>query len=202
MQWGGVFRAFRQPDFRAAAFGYFGHMWELYAFWVLVPLFVAGVYPQASITTVSLLAFAVIGAGAFGCVAAGRLSRRFGSARVAVTALAISGSLCLFYPWIHTVSAGVALAALLVWGVAVIADSAQFSALASRHAPHDGVASALAIMNSIGFGLSALAIPLTAGLWQSMGAQVSWVLLPGALLGVITMRPLLGRQSRVTTSTS
>ncbi|WP_322520398.1 MFS transporter [Guyparkeria halophila] len=202
MQWGGVFRAFRQPGFRAAALGYFGHMWELYAFWVLVPLFVAGLYPQASITTISLIAFAVIGVGALGCIAAGRLSRHLGSARVAVGALAISGALCLFYPWLASLSVGLALAALLIWGVAVVADSAQFSALASRHAPPDGVASALAIMNSIGFGLSALAIPLTTSLWQDLGAQVSWLLLPGAVLGVMAMRPLLGARSPATTRSS
>ncbi len=202
LQWGGVFHSFRQPGFRAAALGYFGHMWELYAFWVLVPLFIAGLYPLASTTTLSLLAFVVIGVGAIGCVWAGRLSRRLGSARVAVGALAISGSLCLLYPWLVELSAELALIALLIWGVAVIADSAQFSALASRHAPPDGVASALAIMNSIGFGLSALAIPITTSLWQDLGAQVSWLLLPGAVLGVVAMYPLLRARSPVATESS
>ncbi|MFO7807860.1 MFS transporter [Guyparkeria sp.] len=192
LQWGGVFRAFEKPGFRAAALGYFGHMWELYAFWVLAPLFVAGLYPQGSTATISLFAFAVIGIGSIGCVAAGRLSRHFGSARVAVAALVVSGGFCLVYPWLAGLSAGLALVALLLWGVAVIADSAQFSALASRHAPPDGVASALAIMNSIGFGLSALAIPITTSLWQDLGAHVSWLLLPGAVVGVVAMRPLLG----------
>lgn len=193
LQWGGAFRAFARPGFRAAALGYFGHMWELYAFWVLVPLFVGALYPQAPSGVVALLAFSVIGLGAVGCVLAGRLSRTLGSARVAVIALGISGTLCLVYPWLTGVSAGLALAALLVWGVVVIADSAQFSALASAHAPPEGVASALAIMNSIGFGLSALAIPLTTALWQDMGAGVSWLLLPGAVLGLLAMRPLLAR---------
>ncbi|RRQ24049.1 MFS transporter [Guyparkeria sp. SCN-R1] len=202
LRWGGVFRAFGQPGFRAAALGYFGHMWELYAFWVLVPLFIAGLYPEGSTTTLSLLAFAVIGIGAIGCVAAGRLSRHLGSARVAVAALTISGGLCLFYPWLAELSAGLALVALLIWGVAVIADSAQFSALASRHAPADGVASALAIMNSIGFGLSALAIPITTSLWQDLGAHVSWLLLPGAVVGVVAMRPLLGARSPAKTRAS
>jgi hypothetical protein len=81
--------------------------------------------------------------------------------------------------------------ALLLWGLAVIADSAQFSALATRHAPADGVASALAIMNGIGFALSALAIPLVTAAWENVGPAVSWLLLPGAVFGVWSMRPLL-----------
>lgn len=202
LQWGGAFRAFRHPGFRAAALGYFGHMWEVYAFWVLIPLLIAGLYPQATITMLSLLAFAVIGVGAIGCVAAGRVARHLGSARVAVVALATSGGFCLFYPWLADMSAGLALAALFLWGVAVIADSAQFSALASDHAPPDGVASALAIMNSIGFGLSALSIPITTSLWLDLGAHVSWLLLPGAVLGVTAMRPLLGARSAVSTKAS
>ena len=191
LNWGGVFAAFRRPGFRAAAFGYFGHMWELYALWVLVPLLLAGIYPEASRHSLSLLAFAVIGIGALGCVLAGRWSRQIGSAPVAVIALATSGLLCLVYPWLQGLPEPLLLAALLLWGLAVIADSAQYSALASQHAPPEGVASALAIMNSIGFALSALAIPLVSGLWDRLGVQVSWLMLPGAVLGVLAMRPLL-----------
>mgnify|MGYP006282960695 FL=1 len=191
LHWGRVFSAFRRPGFRAAALGYFGHMWELYAFWVLVPLFLAWLYPHASASDLSLLAFLVISIGAVSCVAAGRFARRLGSARVAVIALGLSGSLCLVYPWVAQTSATLALMALLLWGLAVIADSAQFSALATRHAPADGVASALAIMNGIGFSLSALAIPLVTAAWDNVGPAVSWLLLPGAVFGVWSMRPLL-----------
>jgi len=196
LNWGGVFAAFRRPGFRAAAFGYFGHMWELYALWVLVPLLLAGIYPEASRHGLSLLAFAVIGIGALGCVLAGRWSRHIGSAPVAVIALATSGLLCLVYPWLQGLPAPLLLAALLLWGLAVIADSAQYSALASQHAPPEGVASALAIMNSIGFALSALAIPLVSGLWDRLGVQVSWLMLPGAVFGVLAMLPLLRSRRR------
>lgn len=194
LNWGRVFTAFRQPGFRAAAFGYFGHMWELYAFWVLVPLFLASIYPQATTGHLSVLAFVVIGIGALGCITAGRLSRRLGSARVATIALVVSGALCLFYPWIAQASTVLAMTALIVWGAAVIADSAQFSALASRYAPVDGVGSALAVMNGIGFSLSALAIPLVTGMWESIGPAVSWLLLPGAVVGIWSMWPLLTRR--------
>ena len=191
LNWGGVFAAFRRSGFRAAAFGYFGHMWELYAFWTLTPLFLAAIFTGFPAHTISLLSFAVIGIGGISCVLAGRLSRHLGSARVAVGALAISGLLCLVYPWLQGFSDAVALLLLLVWGAAVIADSAQYSALASAHAPAEGVASALAIMNSIGFALSAVAIELVSGIWNDWGAPVSWLLVPGPLLGVLAMRPLL-----------
>ena len=193
--WGGVFSAFRRPGFRAAAFGYFGHMWELYAFWVLVPLFLAAIYPDAEAAQLSLLAFLVIGLGAASCVVGGRLSTRLGSAPVAAIALATSAGLCLLYPWISEGPATLATMALFLWGLAVIADSAQFSALATRHAPADGVASALAIMNGIGFALSALAIPLVTTAWESIGPAVSWLLLPGAVFGLWSLRPLLANRS-------
>ena len=195
LNWGGVFAAFRRPGFRAAAFGYFGHMWELYALWVLVPLLLAGLYPEAPRQTLSMLAFAVIGIGALGCVLAGRWGRHIGSAPVAVIALALSGILCLVYPWLQDLPAPLLLAALLVWGFAVIADSAQYSALATQHAPPESVASALAIMNSIGFALTALAISLVSGLWDTLGVYVSWLLLPGPVLGVLAMAPLLRRRA-------
>lgn len=191
LNWGGVFAAFRRPGFRAAAFGYFGHMWELYAFWILTPLFLAAIFTSFPAHVISLLSFAVIGIGGISCVLAGRLSRHIGSAPVAVGALALSGLLCLLYPWLQGLPEYLILGALLVWGAAVIADSAQYSALASAHAPADGVASALAIMNSIGFALSAVAIELVSGIWNEWGAPVSWLLLPGPLLGIIAMRTLL-----------
>lgn len=197
LNWGGVLQAFRLRRFRAAALGYFGHMWELYAFWTLVPLLVLqllGHTPlKATEALVAVLSFLVIGIGGLGCVMAGRWSRQLGSAPVAALALGTSGLICLIYPWLHLAGPGIGLALLLIWGAAVVADSAQFSALASRHAPPEIVGSALAIMNSIGFSISVLAIFLVTSQWDTIGSEVAWLLLPGPVLGLLGLSLLLRR---------
>ncbi len=184
----GGLEALRFPEFRAAAGGYFGHMWELYAVWMLVPLLVARELTRlgGGPALVPFLSWLIIGIGLVGCVIGGRLSRQRGSAWVAARALTISGALCLIYPLLAALGAPpLALIALLfIWGLTVIADSPQFSALASASAPPHRVGASLAIMNTIGFGLSIPAIWLTGQLWASQGPWVLLWLLPGPVLGL------------------
>ena len=183
---GTVLRAFRVPAYRGAALGYFGHMWELYAFWALVPLLLADVLGDHG-AALSAWAFAVIGAGALGSVAGGLWSRRVGGVRVAATALSASGAACLVYPFATRAPVIVPLVLLLAWGVAVVADSAQFSALSAKACPPHLVGSALAIQNGIGFALTIGAIALTLALVGDLGPHVSWLLLPGPVLGLAAM---------------
>ena len=166
--------------------GYFGHMWELYAFWTLVPLLTGRELQRlgAGEAWVPWLSFAVIGVGAAGCIAGGWLSRTLGSAWVARRALMLSGAVCLSYPWLGGWSPLFLMALLVVWGIAVVADSPQFSALAAEAAPRESVGASLAVMNAVGFGLTLPAIWLTSGLWESLGVWVLVVLVPGPVLGL------------------
>ncbi|HKR43105.1 MAG TPA: MFS transporter [Paraburkholderia sp.] len=182
-----VLEAFRIRRFRAATLGYFGHMWELYAFWTAVPLLIArtSLHVHFPGVSVSGMSFIVIGIGALGSLIGGVLSRHIGSARVAIGALGISGLCGLTFAlgWRY-LSPSVIVVVLMVWGASVIADSPQFSALAARACPPVLVGSALAIQNSIGFAITVVSIAATTTLLERVGLDATWLLVPGPILGL------------------
>jgi len=183
-----VLAAFRARRFRAAAFGYFGHMWELYAFWTLVPLLVAhsalaDAFPRLGVAGVS---FIIIGTGAIGCVLGGMLTRRFGSARVALAALFASGCCGLMFAlsW-REMPVPLLAVLMLIWGATVVADSPQFSALSAQACPKELVGAALAIQNSLGFAITVASIALATALFERIGPDAAWVLVPGPVAGLL-----------------
>ena len=178
---------------RASVFGYFGHMWELYAFIVLVPLVLAGRFASAAV--VSGWAFAAIAAGFVGCVGGGIAVRRVGSAWVAQAQLAASAACCLAAPWMLAAPLPLFIAWLLLWGATVAGDSPQFSTLTAQNAPPTVVGSVLTFTNCIGFAISVLSIELFVAAAQRFAlAQVLPWLAAGPLAGLWMMRPLLRKR--------
>ena len=194
LRMGRVLYAFSVPEFRASALGYFGHQWELYAFWTLVPSLVVlsglAVMPSGLL---SGLSFAIIGIGALGCVLGGWWSHRVGSARVAALALAVSALCCAVFPLSGDWPAGIKVALLLLWGASVVADSPHFSALSARACSPEIVGSALAFQNSVGFAITMFSIYLGTAWVGSWGMDIAWLLLPGPVLGLIGLFPLWRR---------
>jgi MFS family permease len=181
---------FRSAEFRASAFGYFGHMWELYAFYAFLPVLLAARLGSDA-ATVSVWSFAAIATGFLGCVAGGYLSRGIGSARVAYMQLSASGLCCLVSPLAFLAPLPVFLAFLLFWGVVVAGDSPQFSTINARFAPPRLVGSALTIANCIGFSITIVSIALLAWLIEIAGPQyVFLMLVPGPVLGLAALRRL------------
>lgn len=190
-------KAFRNREFRAAALGYFGHMWELYAFWAFIPLILAvyqQLHPQYHLP-VSLLSFLLIAIGGFSCVIGGYLSQQFGSKKVASSALLASACCCLVSPFAFNMPAAVFLSFLFFWGMVVTADSPQFSTLVAQHAPTELKGSALTAVNCIGFSITIVSIQLTGYLLKYFPPTLVYVTLSlGPLLGIITL--LLGQRNK------
>ena len=178
----------RHRWFRQAALGYFGHMWELYTFWAFVPLLLATharLHPGQSGYGRGW-AFGLIAAGAPACVLGGYLARRWGSLPTARLSLAISGSCCVLSPWLLALPRPAFVGGVLVWGMAVVADSPQFSTLVARRAPAGATGTALTLVTCGGFALTVVSLQAfaVAQAWLPP-PWVFWVLVPGPLLGLL-----------------
>lgn len=186
------FEVFRARQFRAAAFGYFGHMWELYTFWAFVPMMLKGymiLHPEQSLN-VSWLSFLIIGVGGISCLASGYISFSRGEKWTATAALSASGICCLLSPLAFSLGSPILFVAfLLLWGLVVVADSPMLSTLVARNAPDHVRGTALTIVNSIGFFITILSIQLVNALTGTLAVMYLFVILAiGPLLGLIFLR--------------
>jgi MFS family permease len=189
---------FQSKDLRSAAFGYFGHMWELYTLWAFVPVILMAYganNPEVSVN-ISFWTFWIIAGGSLGCILGGVISKRVGSASVAFIQLASSGICCFLSPWVFQSSLGLLLGFLIFWGIVVVGDSPQFSSLVAFTAPKELVGSALTIVNCIGFSITIFSIQLTNYLIDFILPDYLFLFLAvGPMVGLIFLRPLLGSHS-------
>lgn len=194
-------RVFADRGTRLATLGYLGHMWELYAVWTWMAAFASaslglGAGATPSSPPGSLLAFVTIASGAIGSAAAGAFADRIGVAQVARWAMIVSGLCCALAGFLFHAPLPLLAVFVVVWGVAVVADSAQLSALVADYSPRDHVGTALTVQTCAGFLLTMASIRLLPVIAQTTGWQ--WVFLslaPGPLIGAYALGGLVDAPS-------
>ena len=184
-------KGFIKKEFRAVSIGYFGHMWELYAFWAFVPVMLMAYqmhFPSVSMN-IPLLSFFIIASGGPACILGGILSQYFGARRIATIALCTSCLCCLLSPlFLFTDTPLLFIFFLFAWAIAVIADSPLFSSLVAQNAPDESRGSSLTIVNCIGFSITIISIQLISSLAGQIGARYVYMILAiGPILGLIAL---------------
>jgi len=180
-------KVFKHAEFRSAAIGYFGHMWELYAFWAFVPVMLKAytvAHPQVHFN-IPLMSFLIIGVGGLACVMSGFISQRMGTKRVAFLALFLSCCCCLLSPFIFsTTTESIFVIFLIIWGMVVIADSPLLSTLVAQNASAELKGTALTIVNCIGFSITIVSI-------QCLNALSTWTD-SNSIYTILAIGPILG----------
>jgi MFS family permease len=175
-----IYIIFRNRDFKVAALGYFGHMWELYAFWVFVPLIITTYInrtPQLEFD-LPIFSFIIIAVGAVGCIAAGYLGAHFGTKKTAFLFLLASLICCLVSPYFFTTQSTLAfILFMLFWGFAVVGDSPLFSSLVANSATPALKGTAITIVTCMGFAITIISIELLGLLATAMGIRFMFMIL-------------------------
>ena len=182
-------KLFRNTEFRKSAFGYFGHMWELYAFWAFTPVALFWFNKQTgSGLSIPLWTGIIIALGGVSCAFGGVISQKIGSEKVAMMALTMSGSLCLISPLLFSLPTPVFLLGWCLWGIAVTADSPQFSSLVASSVAPELKGTALTLVNCIGFAITILSIQLLGVLQNIIPIYLLFIPLAiGPILGVYNL---------------
>lgn len=194
--WSLIRKVLQHRATRLAIAGYLGHMWELYAMWSLIAVFFYEVFARS--TTIASaaarsggIAFFVIAAGSIGAVVAGKWADRFGRERLTIFSMGVSGLCALTMGWLEHAPIAIAIAVAVVWGFAVVADSAQFSAIVTEVAPRHAVGTALALQTCLGFLLTAGTIWFAIRLRYAYDWRVAFSMLAvGPALGIAAMARL------------